>query len=103
MAEGLDLAPEHLAIVLEILTRRVPGREVWAFGSRVQGKARKYSDLDLAVISDKPLPPGLLGDLWDDFEESDLPIRVDVLDWAATAAGFQQIIAARKVVIKEKN
>jgi predicted nucleotidyltransferase len=37
----------------------VPQFEVWAFGSRAKcgrGAAKPYSDLDLAVITDQPLP-----------------------------------------------
>lgn len=99
-AAGLDLAPRHLEMVLDILKRRVPDREVWAFGSRVTGRARRYSDLDLAVIGEERLPLRLEADLKDDFEESDLPIRVDVVDWAAASPEFQEIVAARKIVLQ---
>ena len=33
----IDMRPEHLAIVRDILCRCVPDREVWAFGSRARG------------------------------------------------------------------
>jgi predicted nucleotidyltransferase len=45
----LDLRPDQLQIVQHILQRRVPTFDVWAFGSRVKGTAKPYSDLDLAV------------------------------------------------------
>jgi len=41
-------------MVRDILHRSVPNRSVWAFGSRVTGKARRYSDLDLVVMGDRP-------------------------------------------------
>jgi len=46
-------------MVRDILHRSVPDRSIWAFGSRVTGKARCYSDLDLVVMGDRPLPPPL--------------------------------------------
>ncbi|WP_133512357.1 nucleotidyltransferase family protein [Candidatus Thiosymbion oneisti] len=90
----LDLRPRHAAMVRDILHRLVPDRSVWAFGSRVTGKARRYSDLDLVVMGDRPLPSPSRQALQEAFEESDLPFRVDVLDWADTDAWFREIIKA---------
>lgn len=52
----VDLQPEQWQIVQHILQKHVPGHAVWAFGSRVKGTAKPYSDLDLAIITDTPLP-----------------------------------------------
>ena len=94
MAEAprLDIRPDLLVLVQQILQRHVPDREVWAFGSRVKGTARPSSDLDLVVLGDEPLPLSVYAALLDDFEQSDLPWRVDVVDWATTAAPFRRII-----------
>ena len=97
----LDLQPRHEAIVRDILRRFVPDRNVWVFGSRVTGKARRYSDLDLAVIGDRPLPPLTLRALKEAFEESDLPFRVDTLDWADTDLSFREIIEASRVPLQQ--
>lgn len=98
----LDVSAKDLAIVREILRRRVPDVEVWAFGSRVQGNARRYSDLDLAIITDRPLALSLRGDLAEDFAESDLPFRVDVLDWATTRDNFRHVVEADRVVVQAR-
>ncbi len=42
----------------------------------------------------------MLGSLKHAFSESDLPFRVDVVDWAATEAGFRKIIEAECVVFR---
>jgi predicted nucleotidyltransferase len=84
----LDLAPEHLAEVRNILQLHVPGRTVRAFGSRVQGNAKTFSDLDLAVMGDTHLEFRQQAALKDAFAESNLPFRVDVVDWAATVRRF---------------
>lgn len=88
----IDLRPEHLQIVREILRRRVPDVEVWVFGSRSRGAAKPHSDLDLALIGQVPLDGTLLTDLAEDFSESDLPFRVDVVDWAGADERFREII-----------
>jgi predicted nucleotidyltransferase len=96
----IDISAEQWGIVADILNKHVPNLEVWAFGSRVTGKARKYSDLDLAFITQEPMSLGLYGDLKEDFSESDLPFRVDILDWASTSDSFRRIVERDKVVIQ---
>ncbi len=98
----LELSPEQLEIVHGILARVIPGREVWVFGSRVQGRAKPFSDLDLAVIGDQPLSLSTSAELADAFEQSDLPIKVDVVDWATTSEAFRKIIAEQRVLLKGK-
>ena len=96
----IDVSPQDLAIVKSILEKHVPEYEVRAFGSRVSWTAKGSSDLDLAVMTDKPLATMRLADLKEEFSESDLPFKVDVVDWAATKEDFRKIIGGRAVTIK---
>ncbi len=90
-----DLRPEHRAIVDAILRAHLPrGASVWAFGSRVTGRARPYSDLDLAIDAGRRLDLGELAEFSDAFSNSDLPWKVDVIDWHAANPGFRAAIAA---------
>ena len=101
MSEPLiDIRPDLWVIVRDILHKHVPQHEVWAFGSRATWNAKQYSDLDLAVITNVPLSLQVSGTLADDFAESDLPFKVDVVDWATTSASFREIIEKDKVVVK---
>ncbi len=101
MAElSLDLSSAHLKIVCDILKKHVPDYSVWAFGSRVTGRAKPYSDLDLAVITDRPLALSVSAALMDDFSASDLPIKIDVVDWANTSEVFRKIILRNKLIIQ---
>jgi len=100
LPEGLDVRPDLWDMVRRILQTHVPQHEVWAFGSRVKGAAKPYSDLDLAIITQQALPLSVLGALTDAFAESDLPWRVDVVDWACTSDPFRAIIEQQKVVVK---
>lgn len=99
--KSIDVRPEDLEKVLAVLDRHLPGREVRVFGSRVAGRAKTFSDLDLAVMGDEPLPDAVMSDVRDDFRESDLPFKVDVVDWAATEAAFRRIIERECVVMRE--
>lgn len=96
----LSLSPEDLNIIKDILKQYLSGLPVWAFGSRVTGKARKYSDLDLAVITEKPLDFGCMGEVREAFSESNLPFRVDILDWSRTDKNFKERIQENFVIIQ---
>lgn len=88
----IDLAPQHLATVRRILAEQVPECEVRVFGSRVSGTAKDYSDLDIALVGSSQLEIARLGRLREALQESDLPIRVDVLDWNAIPESFRNVI-----------
>jgi predicted nucleotidyltransferase len=96
----LDLTAEQLATVQSILCQHVPDREVQAFGSRVTGKAKPYSDLDLVIMGDIPLDFRTVAALKDTFAESDLPFRVDVVEWATTGDNFRAIIRERSETVQ---
>lgn len=97
---ALLVTDNELAIVQEVLQKYVPTYEVWAFGSRVNGNVKPYSDLDLAVITAEPLDLQTYADLVDAFSESNLPWKVDVVDWATTSDNFRQIILQKYLVIQ---
>ena len=99
--EMIDLAESHLATIRSILREYAPDCEVRAFGSRVTGGARPYSDLDLAIIGGAPLGIERLGLLKEAFEESDLPIRVDVIDWRDTSESFRALVEPDCVTLIE--
>ncbi len=88
----IDLSSDHLALVRSILAEHVPDCEVRAFGSRVNGTARKYSDLDLALVSETPVDPDRIERLKDTFSQSDLPIIVDVVDINTVSDDFRKLI-----------
>ncbi len=98
----IDLEKKHLDTVAGILAARVPECEVWAFGSRVraQGKAKKYSDLDLAVRAREKLDWKRLEELKLAMSESDLPITTDILDYNAISDSFREIIREHHEVVQ---
>ncbi|MDD4863974.1 MAG: nucleotidyltransferase domain-containing protein [Alishewanella agri] len=76
--ESLLISEQEWRQVSTILQRLLPNYEVWAFGSRVQGNPKPYSDLDLVIINEQPLPLTQLAELAEAFSESDLPWKVDL-------------------------
>lgn len=74
-----------------------PSDTVFAFGSRVKKTAKKYSDLDLAIITEQNLFP-----LREALEESALPFTVDVLEYNKIPDYFRAEIDECKVLLDFK-
>jgi len=99
---SIDLSADHHRLVLQILrTNLPPAAKFWVFGSRVTGRARRYSDLDLAIDAGRPMSLDEAASLAEAFSESDLAFRVDVVDWRAIDDRFRRIIAKERVPLKE--
>ena len=99
---SLGLDPQDVASLLDLLNRHAPKAEVWAFGSRVSGKPRRFSDLDIVLVQEKRLDAQTRAELNDAISESDLPVKVDVVEWASTSPSFREIILQNHVVLKPK-
>ena len=104
MSDGasLDVSPAELDIIRAILHRHIPDREVWAFGSRVTSRARRYSDLDLCIVGERPVPLSVAAALAEDFSESDLPFKVDLVDWATIGESFRKIISSARLLLSSR-
>jgi predicted nucleotidyltransferase len=96
----IDLKREYLEEIKNILTRQVPDCEARLFGSRVKGKARAYSDIDIILVSDAKLDWRVIERLKDAFSASRLPFMVDVLDWQTLSEEFKKALGADFVVLR---
>ncbi len=97
----INLEKRHLDFVQDTLKKYIPNETVWLFGSRVTNKIKPYSDIDLAIISNEPISSGILCHLSLAFEESDLPYKVDLLDWSLLDNDFKKIITAKYEIIQQ--
>ncbi len=102
-SQSLFIAARHLDMLQALLQRHIPAAEVWAYGSRVNGDCHEASDLDLVIRNPRDLEgaPADLYELKEALVESNLPIRVDVVDWARIPATFRREIARGYVVVQE--
>lgn len=100
MSVEIVLEARHAAIVRSILSQFVPVNEVWVFGSRAGGSPKPHSDLDLVIIDSPTFSENQLSELKFQFEESNLPFRVDVCLWSSLDAGFRESIQRSHVVFE---
>lgn len=76
----------------ELLTLLVSFKhyDIQAYGSRVKGTHRKFSDLDLCFIQE--MPREILHELKDKFTDSNLPFFVSIVAWSKLNDNFKKLI-----------
>jgi type I restriction enzyme S subunit len=87
----LDLTTHDQKTVVTLLKAFLPETTIWAFGSRMKFTSKPESDLDLVAFID-PEQQSQLAELKDAFVESDLPFKVDILDWNVIPDSFKENI-----------
>ncbi len=98
MKPALALSDEQRLIVLAILREHLSIDVcVHAFGSRAAGRVKPWSDLDLVVEADLPLPLSLIAAVSEAFEESALPWKVDVIDRKTVSDRFGRLVDRTKI------
>lgn len=84
----INLENRHLEIIQDIL-KKYP-YTFYAFGSRAKDKAKRFSDLDICFKDHIPL--NIQSHIEEDFEESNLPFKVDLIDWHQMTKEFHILI-----------
>jgi type I restriction enzyme S subunit len=98
----IALQAKHRRLVLDILRANLPAdTKTWIFGSRATGRARRYSDLDLAIDAGRRLTLDEIAALSEAFSDSDLPYKVDLVDWHEIDERWRHSIAAERVALGE--
>lgn len=65
--------------------------QLFVFGSRAKGTARKFSDYDVGIAGKKEVPFKKLALIKEALEDSDLPYIIDVVDLVSASQEFQKI------------
>ena len=100
MADRVRISPRHRSMLTLLLRKHLSDTEVWAYGSRVNGRAHDGSDLDLVLRGPglEEIPSERLMDLEDAIRESTIPFLVEARDWARVPGRFRQEIEREHVV-----
>jgi predicted nucleotidyltransferase len=88
----ISLSCDQIHIVRNIVSASLPDTEIYVFGSRANGTAKKHSDLDIILKGNEKIDQKTINSLILAFSESNLPFRVDVLDWHASNQEFRKLI-----------
>ena len=103
MNKRIRLESKYDVMLRSILRQRLADTniKVYMFGSRISGKVKPASDIDLALDGGKKLNNlKIISLLKNDFEESDIKYSVDIIDLRDTDKNFKKHIVADLVEIK---
>ncbi len=94
MTERPHLSPRHRRQLETLLREHLPDVEVWAYGSRVNGRSHDGSDLDLALRGPnlQEIPGSSLDAFLEALRESNIPFLVEARDWARLSESFRREI-----------
>ncbi len=93
------LSKKQIELIKSILEQHltdIDDAKAYIFGSRANGKFKEYSDIDIAIKSKNDKLPLLLSKMQDLLEESDLPFKVDLLNWEDIAKEYLPSIKKHK-------
>jgi ribosomal protein S18 acetylase RimI-like enzyme len=82
--------------ILTLILSRYP-YNFYMFGSRVKLTARKLSDIDLFYKDE--IPDQILGNIEEDLEESNLPYKVDIVDYNKCDEEFKKILNEQHIIL----
>jgi predicted nucleotidyltransferase len=87
--------------LIEIFSSMTTPITVWGYGSRVNGKAHSGSDLDLVLRTEdlKPIASHQLNTLCEKITNSNIPILVELRDWAMLPNNFHNNIESNYEVL----
>ena len=79
-----------------------PNAEVLIFGSSLESD--HFNDIDIGVVDPK-MELSVLGQIKEAFEESDIPYKIDVVDFNKVDEDFKKVVFNNKIkwLISKKN
>jgi predicted nucleotidyltransferase len=92
----MQISKENMAIIIAILSKYP--YQFYLFGSRATGKARSFSDVDICYKEE--IPAEIIARIAAEFDDSDLPFKVDIVGFANMDEPFKERIQQEMVAIK---
>jgi len=83
---------EDKDFIISNILKIIPDVEILAYGSRINGKASKYSDLDIALKTTFNISLSKLAFIDEVFENSKLKFKVNILNYNNLSSSFKKIV-----------
>jgi predicted nucleotidyltransferase len=75
--------------IVDIISALIPNAKIYLFGSRARGTHSKWSDIDLALDTGKPLTNTNIDEVKSVLAATNIPYKVDVLDFQTVSTEMQ--------------
>ncbi|MBQ8476115.1 nucleotidyltransferase domain-containing protein [bacterium] len=87
----IDLEEKYINFIKNTLNLYLKEYKLFLYGSRAKNKAKKYSDIDIAIES-LELTPEIKSRIEFEFENSTLPYKIDIADLRNIKESFKSLI-----------
>ena len=87
----VDLPSEYIDLLKSEIQNLLPNSRVVVFGSRVRGNAKKYSDVDLAILDTNKISTKTLRKIKDSIDPQ-IDYLLDIVDYNSVSKDFQEVI-----------
>ena len=94
----IDLEQKYIEFIKETVSSMLHNYKLYIFGSRVKNRAKKYSDIDLAIDSQE-LTPQTKSKLEATFDNYTLPYEIDIIDLNSIDDKFKNLIKDELVLL----
>ena len=77
------------------------GLKVYVFGSRAKGKHHQFSDIDIMYVNEdlKNISSKNISEIKESIEESNFPIKVDLVNWDDLAYSYKPSVLAVRILV----
>ena len=89
---NIDLDEKYVDFIRNTIDSVLDKADIYLFGSRTQGTAQKYSDVDIAIDTKYDINIDDILKLKAIFRNSTFPYKVDIVDLHSTDNDFLKII-----------
>lgn len=87
----IDLGEKYILFIKGVILKYLPECRIFIFGSRATGRAKKYSDVDIAIKSEQ-ITDKIKSLIEMDLENSTIPYEVDIVDLNSISEQFKKQI-----------
>jgi len=97
----INIESKYLELVKNIIKSVLQDEnlKIYVFGSRATGKAKQYSDLDIALKSDSKIDSNKMSKIATELEDTTIPYKVDIIDLNDISEAFKNCIVKDLVEI----
>ena len=71
---------KYKSAIIKVIRKYLPDCNIYLFGSRATGKAKEYSDIDIALDNFSVIDRRFLRKITDELEDTNIPLEIDVVD-----------------------
>jgi predicted nucleotidyltransferase len=94
---AIDISTQDKDLICKILKSFFPNVNILVFGSRIDGRAKPYSDLDIALDTGSKISLSMLSQIHAALAQTNIPFKVDITDLHSVSEDFKKHILGHNV------